>query len=100
MVSFEVFARPAILKMLGVTELGKPRVRATLVDAIDSKDERRHYVRVHVTENGGEYRAELTGGQGSGILNSMVLANGLAIISEDWTKVAAGTEVEVILLDD
>jgi molybdopterin molybdotransferase len=100
MVSFEIFARPAILKMLGATDLDKPRVRATLVDAIDSKDERRHYVRVRVTEDDGEYRAELTGGQGSGILNSMVLANGLAIISEDWTGVPAGTEVEVILLND
>jgi molybdopterin molybdotransferase len=100
MVSFEIFARPAILKMLGVTDLDKPTIRATLVDAIASKDERRHYVRVRVTEDCGTYRAELTGGQGSGILNSMVLANGLAIISEDWTDVPAGTQVEVILLDD
>jgi molybdopterin molybdotransferase len=100
MVSFEVFARPAIFKMRGVTDLSKPRIQATLVDAIASKDERRHFVRVRVTEDGGEYRAELTGGQGSGILNSMVMANGLAIISEDLNHLPAGSRVEVILLDD
>jgi molybdopterin molybdotransferase len=99
MVSFEVFARPAILKMLGMTAWQRPIVDATLVDTIPRKDGRRHFARVRVEACGSEHRARLTGGQGSGILSSMVKANGLAIIPEDWTHVEAGTRVRVLLLD-
>jgi molybdopterin molybdotransferase len=98
MISFEVFARPAILTMLGITDLDKPTVKAVLVDEIPSKDERRHYVRVCLERDGDAdaYRASLTGAQGSGILNSMVKANGLAIIPEDWTHAPAGSRVRAM----
>lgn len=99
MVSFEMFVRPAILKMLRMTEWERPTVEATLMDAVKHKDERRHYLRVRVEQRGGEYRVYLTGGQGSGILSSMVKANGLAIIPEDWTHAPAGARVQVLLLD-
>jgi molybdopterin molybdotransferase len=99
MVSFEVFVRPAIWKMLGRTDLARPALQATLMDEIVHKDERRHYVRVRVTERDGEIRAYLTGGQGSGILSSMVKANALAIIPEDWNHAPAGSQVQVTLLD-
>jgi len=98
MVSFEIFARPAILKMLGHSDLSRPTVEATLVDEI-RKDDRRHYVRVQVQEHEGGYVASLTGAQGSGILTSMVRANGLAIIPETWQNAPAGSTVRVILLD-
>jgi molybdopterin molybdotransferase len=99
MVSFETFARPAILTMLGIADLDKPTVEAVLVDEIPSKDERRHYVRVHLERDGDAYRASLTGAQGSGILNSMVKANGLAIIPEDWTHAPAGSRVRAFFCD-
>ncbi len=99
MVSFEMFARPAILKMLGVTERERPVVEATLMDAIPHKDERRHYLRVRVEQHEGAYRAYLTGEQGSGILSSMVKANALAIIPEEWTHAPAGVRVRVMMLD-
>jgi len=99
MVSFEVFARPAILTMLGVTDLEKPTVEAILEEEIRSKDERRHYVRVCLTREGDTYRASLTGAQGSGILNSMVKANGLAIIPDDWTHAPAGSRVRAMFFD-
>lgn len=98
MVSFEMFARPAILTMLGVTDLGKPLVDAVLENEIRSKDERRHYVRVYLERDGDTYRASLTGAQGSGILTSMLKANGLAIIPEDWTHAPAGTQVKAMFL--
>ncbi len=98
MVSFETFVRPALLKMQGA-DWARPTVEATLADEIVHKDERRHYVRVHVELGEGEYRAHLTGGQGSGILSSMVKANGFAIIPEDWTHAPAGARVAVILLE-
>ncbi len=99
MVSFEIFARPALFKMLGRADLTRPTVEATLVDEIKSKDDRRHYLRVRVQWQDGAYRASLTGEQGSGILNSMVQANGLAIIPEDWTSAPAGSQVQVMMLD-
>ena len=99
MVSFEMFVRPAILKMLGVTGWERPTVEATLMDEVRHKDSRRHYLRVRVEQHEGDYRAYLTGGQGSGILSSMVKANGLAIIPEDWTHAEAGARVRVMMLD-
>jgi molybdopterin molybdotransferase len=102
MVSFEMFVRPAILRMLGWTDRKRPTVEATLMDEIRHKDARRHYVRVRVEPDGehaGQYRAYLTGGQGSGILSSMVKANGLAVIPEDWTRAPAGSQVQVLMLD-
>lgn len=99
MVSFEMFVRPAILKMLGVTEWERPVVEATLMDEVKHKDERRHYLRVRVEQHDGEYCAYLTGGQGSGILSSMVKANALAIIPAEWTHAPSGARVRVILLE-
>jgi molybdopterin molybdotransferase len=99
MVSFEIFVRPAILNMLGMTNWERPTVEATLVNGVEHKDSRRHFLRVRVEEGEGGYRAALTGGQGSGILSSMVKANGFAIIPEEWTHVPAGARVRVILLD-
>lgn len=99
MVSFEIFARPAILTMRGLTELGKPTVQASLASEIKEKDDRRHYVRVHVERRDGETIATLTGEQGSGILTSMVKANGLAIIPETWSGAPAGARVQVMMLD-
>jgi molybdopterin molybdotransferase len=105
MVSFEIFARPAILTMLGVNDLAKPMVEAVLADPIESKDDRRHYVRVQIQRREDAmpaepaYRASLTGAQGSGILTSMVKANGFAVIPEDWTSAPANARVQVMFFD-
>ncbi len=99
MVSFETFVRPALLKMQGVTSWQRPTVEAVLMDEVKRKDSRRHYLRVRVEEREGERRAYLTGGQGSGILSSMVRANALAIIPEDWTHAPVGAAVQVIMLE-
>jgi len=98
MVSFEQFARPAILRMLGFRDLGKPTVRALLVDDLANSG-RRGYVRVVVTKREGRYHARATGEQGSGVLTSMARANGLAVIREGLLRVEAGSEVEVQMLD-
>ncbi len=105
MVSFELFARPAILTMLGVQDARKPTCEAILDQAIPRKDGRRHYVRVRLERRAdgaeGDFRfhAMLTGDQGSGILNSMVQSNALAIIPEDWDHVPAGARVQVTPFD-
>ncbi len=99
MVTFELFARPAILKMQGKTGFEKPIIKAKLMDAIPRKDNRRHYVRVTVERQNSDYEAHLTGDQGSGILLSMVRSQGLAIIPEDIDHLPAGAMVRVMMLD-
>jgi molybdopterin molybdotransferase len=99
MISTALFGRPTLRKMQGFGNWTLPRVQATLAQAITRKDGRRHYLRVRLRESGVGCEATLTGDQGSGILNSLVQADGLAIIPETVDHLPAGAEVEVILLD-
>jgi molybdopterin molybdotransferase len=98
MVSFEQFARPAILRMLGHTDLAKPTVRAILEEPL-SNSGRRGFIRVVVKHSDDKYYARTTGEQGSGVLTSMAKANGLAIVPEGTYNVAEGSEVTVQMLD-
>ncbi|TEU17566.1 MAG: molybdopterin molybdotransferase MoeA [Anaerolineales bacterium] len=99
MVSFELFARPAILQMLGREDLTKPTVQATLAEDVKTRAGFRHFLRVVLEKEDGRYLAHLTGGQGSGILLSMVRAHGLAVIPEAEAGLRAGSTVQVMLLD-
>ncbi len=99
MLSFELFGRPAIYKMMGKAGWARRRVRAIADESIANTDGRRVFARVIVTQRDGRYHAALTGPQGSGILTSMALANGLAVVPEDVPEVRAGDEVEVMLLE-
>jgi len=99
MVSFELFVRPAILTMLGKTRLQKPTIDAILVEPMKRKDNRRHYLRVWLEKKDGETYAHLTGDQGSGILLSMVQADGLAIVPEELNSTPPNFPVKVMMLD-
>ena len=102
MVAFEVFARPAILKMSGSLNLEKPTLRAILQEDVKNSG-RRHYMRALLYEAKGEYRVTTRGSgvqvQGSGILSSLVWANALVIAPNEVTFLPAGSTVEVWLLD-
>jgi molybdopterin molybdotransferase len=98
MVSFEQFARPAILKMLGHAFLSKPTVQATMDEAVTNSG-RRGFVRVIVSWEPDGYHARTTGEQGSGVLTSMAKANGLAVVSEGTTFVEKGQTLTVQMLD-
>jgi len=99
MITFELFARPAILKMMGKKNLAKPTIDAVIENPIVNSDGRRILARAMVEKRGSQYFARLTGPQGSGILTSMTLANGLVIVPEDKAQVAAGDVVQVMMLD-
>jgi molybdopterin molybdotransferase len=99
MINFELFARPAILKMMGKKSLAKPTIEAVVEDSIENTDGRRIFTRAIVEKRGGQYFARLTGPQGSGILTSMALANGLVIVPEDKPGVKRGELVKVMMLD-
>ena len=98
MVSFERFARPAILKMQGRRKLRKPTVQAVLKEDVKGGD-RREYKRAIVEYVGGSFYVYLTGEQGSGILTSMMRANGLVMLPEGTGRVPAGERVTVEMLD-
>ncbi|MFH0846975.1 MAG: gephyrin-like molybdotransferase Glp [Chloroflexota bacterium] len=101
MVTFEIYVRPTILKMMGKRNLTKPTIEAILEESVTNRDGRRLFARAVVTHRNGKYFARLTGEQGSGILTSMSLANGLAIIpeGEGVVTVKAGETVTVMMLD-
>jgi len=99
MITFEMFARPAILKMMGKKNLSKPTIEATLEGSVKNTDGRRIFARAAVRRDGGRYMARITGPQGSGILTSMSQANGLVIVPEDSSGVKDGDTVKVLMLD-
>jgi molybdopterin molybdotransferase len=100
-VSFELFGRPSIFKMLGKTAWTRPTLKAIATEPIQNfNDPRRFYARCIVKRGeDGRYYASLTGPQGSGILTSMVYANALTVIPEGIEEVRPGEEVDVIMLD-
>ena len=99
MITFEIFARPAILKMMGKKNFSKPTIEATLDGRIKNTDGRRIFARATVSREGDRYLARVTGPQGSGILTSMSRANGLVIVPEDVDAVEQGETVKVLMLD-
>jgi len=99
MITFEIFARPSILKMMGKTSFNKPVINAVIEDPIRKDDERRFYARVIVKKKEDQYYAYLTGPQGSGILSSVLNANGLAIVPEDIHEIKQGANIKVMMMD-
>lgn len=98
MVSFERFARPAILKMGGKREWARPRVAAIVQETIHS-DGRESYLRAIVQRDGDHYIALTTGNQGSHVLTSLVKANALLIVPEGVTLVREGETLSAFMLD-
>jgi molybdopterin molybdotransferase len=97
MVTFELFVRPALRRMAGARALDRPRIAARALEKIENPGSRRGYLRVTLTPEAQGFGARLTGDQGSAILRSMVLADGLAVVAPD-TTIAAGQPVDVIVL--
>jgi len=100
MITFEQYVRPAILKMTGHQNIFRRTIRAILTQDIHKKRGLRYFFRSRVRSQGDGFVVEITGEQGSGILSSMVLANGIMVIPEDTDFVKAGSEVMVQLLDN
>lgn len=99
MVSFERFARPAILKMAGRRQLDRPEVTVTMLDDVTS-DGRETYARAVVQRSAeGAYVASLTGSQGSHIMTSLVKANALVILPEGVKRVHAGQQLQALMID-
>jgi molybdopterin molybdotransferase len=100
MVTFLAFVRPALLRMMGSTAQQAPWLKAHSTEAIRKKPGRTEYQRGIVsTAADGSLRVKTTGNQGSGVLRSMVQANGLIVLHHDQASVAIGDEVDVMMFD-
>jgi molybdopterin molybdotransferase len=97
MISFEVFVRPALLKMTGHTRIFRPTVTAALTEPVANKGDRPHLVRVRVEARQDGYGASVTGNQSSARLSSLTAANGFTTVAPG-TSLAAGESVVVSLL--
>jgi molybdopterin molybdotransferase len=99
-VSFVIFGRPAIRKMLGHQAIEPRMVEVVTADAIDNRGHRRHYVRVRLEPaKSGPALARIAGEQGAGVLSSLAAADALMIVPEETERVQPGTCLRAILLD-
>lgn len=98
MMTFELFARPAMLRMSGHTRIFRPVVAAHLLEPLRNKADRPQLVRCRVTIENGRYAMSVTGNQSSARLSSLTEGNGFAALAPGATF-APGDEVAVSLLD-
>jgi molybdopterin molybdotransferase len=97
-VGFEIFVRPALLKLGGRGRLQKPVVKATLSETLHS-DGRESYLRAVVTRENGGYTVRSAGGQGSNIVSALAHSNAFLILPEGVTEAQAGTTLSAWMLD-
>lgn len=100
MVTFLAFVRPALLRMMGSSATTPPLLKARSSEAIRKKPGRTEYQRGTVsTTPEGTLVVKTTGNQGSGVLSSMVQANGLIVLHHDQNSVEIGDEIDVMMFD-
>lgn len=99
MVSFEQFVRPALLRMMGHRDIYRPAVRARLTETLRKKPGRTTFLRAIVARDGDGLTVSTTGTQSSGVLLSMVRANGLLVFPSDRAELTEGSLAEVQIID-
>lgn len=100
MVTFLAFVRPALLRMMGCQGCAPVLLKARSTEALRKKPGRTEYQRGTVsTAPDGSLQVRTTGNQGSGVLSSMVAANGLIVLHHGQGNVAVGDEVDVMVFD-
>jgi molybdopterin molybdotransferase len=101
MVTFELFVRPVIRRMLGHDRLFRRPVPVVLSEVVTVSARLTHFLRAIVSvAPDGSLAARLTGPQGSGILTSMSLANALLVVPEDSPRLEVGSTAHALLLTE
>jgi len=100
MVTFLAFVRPALLRLMGAAMSQPPLLKARSEEPIRKKAGRTEYQRGFVSTGAdGHLQVRTTGNQGSGVLSSMVQANGLIVLHHEQGNVAAGEDVDVMMFE-
>jgi len=100
LVVFEVFVRPALLKMMGQQRILKRTVTAVLQEKIRKMPGRLVFSRVRLERSGDVLKAWSAGNQDTGALGTMLYTDGLAILREQSESVNAGDVIEVLPLSN
>jgi molybdopterin molybdotransferase len=98
-VSFEVFGRPVLRRMLGAETINRPEVRAVCLERFSSPEGRRQFARGVLTVEEGRYVVRPLTGQSSHHVRSLGGANALIVVPEEVTDVAAGSAMTVMVLE-
>ena len=98
LVAFELFVRPALLKLQGRTDLERPRLTAIAEEPLHNPPHLEQYFRGIARHDGARLLVRLTGDQGSHVLRSMADANCLVVVPLGTSEVAAGSPVEILSL--
>ncbi|MGE5284162.1 MAG: gephyrin-like molybdotransferase Glp, partial [Actinomycetota bacterium] len=98
LITFEVFVRPALMKMTGSPRPIKTPVKAALGEPVKKKAGKTQFLRVMVESGEEGYVARTAGDQNTGILRTLVLADGIAVLPLERTTFAAREKVDVLLL--
>src|SRR5262249_35307342 len=96
-VSFEMFVRPAMLKMMGRGQLGRPEVTAVLTDDVSGPRDKTVFARVELARDTAGWRATPTRGRGSHLISTVARASGLAILPPGVGTASEGERVSVLL---
>ncbi|WP_243372608.1 gephyrin-like molybdotransferase Glp [Geotalea sp. SG265] len=99
MITFEELVKPALLKMMGRKQVIAPLFKATLTEEIRKKPGRLHFLRVALERGKDGYLASSSGNQETGIVKTMIQADGLAMLPPDKALFAAGEQVDVHILN-
>ena len=99
LVSFILYVRPSLLRMMGHENLFMPVVRAKVAHDIKTARGLKEFVRCRLEQDNGRFVASSTGTQSSGVLRSLSLAQGLVVAREDQTVLRKGSHAPAILLD-
>ena len=98
MVCFELFVRPALMKMMGREDRGRPRVEVYFEEDVKNQFGRMHAMRVSIERTEQGWLARSVGAQGSGLVSSLTKADALALIGPESEGARAGDPVEAIVL--
>jgi molybdopterin molybdotransferase len=99
MVTFELFVRPALRKLRGLTELTRPLVPARLTEEVTHAPGRQSYQRAILSKQDGDYLVTPISRQGSVRMHSMVEANALLVVPAELAVLGRGEIVSALLLD-
>ena len=98
-VSFEVFVRPVLRRMLGHEPLHRPTVRAVLMDDVTSPPGKRQFLRGALSVEDGRYVVRVVGGPGSHLLAGLSQADSFIVVPEEISRVESGEAVTVMMLE-
>lgn len=98
LVSFEVYVRPALRRMMGHPEADRARVAVIAREEIQTSPGLTTFLRSRLRWDGSTFEARWTGPQGSGLISSMAQAQALVIVGPERGHVRAGDRLEALLL--